>query len=441
MGAHDVTHPTYYGEWSVTGLIPALARIQAAIARMLAALLYGPRRVRQAIPPLPGLRSIVVIRVDELGDVVLSTAFLRELRRAAPQARITLVVQPSVASLLREAPFVDTIVSYDTSCSRSLRPFILPIRSFLLGIRHLRALHADLAILPRWDADQVYATMLTRFSGARFSLGYSNHVSTYKRTINAGFDGLLSHVLDDRIPKHEIQRGMDLLRWLGATPQSDRPELFWNEETEREVDALLHGATEGMEDDDRRWVALCPSFGHSALKQWPTEHFISLARMLDARGDVRLLLTGAPADRALASPIAEALGGRLLDLTGCTTLPQLAAMLARCTAFVGADTGSMHIASAVGTPTIGILGPTNVIRFAPWRQDTVTLDFWCSPANRNPSEDRCRTCVYDTVRCMTELSPELVYQVLARRLDAPSDRTMPARQSGIEDGMHGRADQ
>lgn len=396
--------------------IAVLARMQAALAAMAAAMLGVPARSAEPLPALGTMRRILVVRLDELGDLVLSTAFLRELRRAAPLAHITLVVQPGVAGMLKNVSFVDELITYDVRCRRSLRPFILPLRALVFGLRRLRPLRAELAILPRWDADQVYATLVALFSTARYRVGYSHLVNAYKARINAGYDRLLTQVLDGHGVMHEVERSLDVLRQLGAEPVRNDIELSGDPAEGASVSSLLGSADE--DDGGRRWVAICPSFGHSALKQWPPEHFAALVSRLEARGDVRVVLLGSAADSELAASIVAGVGNGVIDLTGRTTLAQLPSLLSRCALFIGADTGVTHMAVAVGIPVVGIFGPTNTARFAPWGQDVVTLDFACSPVHRLPEEDRCRRCILDMPRCMTELPPTLVYDAAARRLDS-----------------------
>lgn len=402
-------------------LLPILARLQALLAAAAAAALTRTRRAPASPAALHAVRRIQVIRLDELGDVVLSTAFLRELRRAVPAAHITLVVQPGVKGALATCDDVDELLTLDVRCRRALRPFVLPFRAAAFGLRQLRRRRPDLVILPRWDADQCYATVAARFSAAPLRVGFSHRVRPYKRRVNAGFDWLLTHTLDHRGLAHEVDRSRALLRWLGAEPSGLGPSLGWGVAEETVVDQFLAGAGPAH---NRRWIALSPSFGHSVLKQWPTEHFVELARRLVARGDVRILLVGAEADRPLAARIAGAVGDSALDLTGKTTLAQLPALLARCALFVGADTGVMHVAGAVGVPVIGIFGPTNTARFAPWGGDVVTLDLPCSPIHRQPEADRCRRCVLPAPRCMTDLGPALVYEAVAHRLDGAGGESM-----------------
>ena len=393
------------------GLVRALARAQSHFARALTA---GARRGPTApLPPLATLRRIVVVRPDELGDLVLTTPLLRELRRAAPDAHIALVVQPATADVVRASPHVDEVLVYDPRCDRRLRPFTLPLRALRFGRERLAPLRPELVLLPRWDGDQVYATFAAAASGARWRVGYSETANAYKGRLNAGYDRLLTHALPTSGPAHEVERALDLLRALGAEPADDRLELSWTEDDDARAAALL-GESMGPHGPV---VALCPSYGHSALKRWPPERFAELARRLVARRDARVVIVGAAADRDLARPIRDALGDDALDLTGRTTLPQLAALLRRCAAFVGADTGVLHMACAVGTPAVGVYGPTNVVRFRPWGGELVTRDLPCSPAHRAPGLDRCGVCVQGEPVCLLELPVEMVEAAVVPLLD------------------------
>ncbi|MBI2323158.1 MAG: glycosyltransferase family 9 protein, partial [Chloroflexi bacterium] len=130
------------------------------------------------------------------------------------------------------------------------------------------------------------------------------------------------------------------------------------------------------------WVALHPGTG-AAVKLWPPEHWHWLAERLAADG-WRLVWTGSPAERPLCAPLARAVGGVLA--AGATTLGQLAAPYARCALVLGPDSGPLHLAAAVGTPTVRLFGPADPALFGPRRADgrhVVVASAWpCAPCGR-----------------------------------------------------------
>ena len=417
----------------MTSVTAALARLQVRLARLVARLLL-PRGSYAPVTALADVQRIVVLKLDELGDVVLVTPFLRELRRAAPRAHVTVVAQAAAADLLARSPYVDAVLVHRTTCRRALRPFVLPWRAAVLGYRRLRPLDPQLALVPRWDGDYWYATFAALLSGAPARVGFAERATPRKRVVNAGYDALLTRVVEGGPLVHEADRSLDLLRALGAMPVAGEPEVWWEEAEERFArEAIGHAAADAASPPV---VALCPSFGHSRLKQWPADHFVAIGRRLLAAG-ARVVLVGGPGDRALAGELRAALGDEPTDLTGRTTVPQLAALLARCALFVGADTGVLHVATAAGTPAVGLYGPTNVARFGARRARLATLDLPCSPVHRAPELDRCAPCVLGEPRCMLDLGVEQVWREIARALPGAAPATAPG---GTADGRRGAAE-
>ena len=385
-------------------------------AQVRAAPAFG-RRGRGGASPGPlalgEVRRVLVVHPLEIGDVVMLTPFLRALRRLLPSARITLVVTPDVLPLVALCPQVDSVQAYDQKMPPAWRPLRLPGRAYraarLLAIQEGPF---DLALMPRYLEDNCYAAFLAYWSGARWRVGYTEKFSERKRRLNRGFDRLLTHVLPAPPLQHDVLSALDLIRFLGGGVQDDALELWWDESDEAAARALLRDGGAAAGD---RLIALCPTGGHSALKQWPVENFALLGRWLQSEG-ARVVLVGGPGDTGLGAVLEEALGGSgmavrpVINATGRTTLRGLAALLAQCRCFIGNDAGPMHMAAAVGTPTVALFGSSCRQRFGPWGPGHVALsrELPCSPCGRGHTPYRCRTCIYSRPECLHGLAVEQV---------------------------------
>ena len=389
--------------------VAAQARVAEAVGRGLDALggAQGSRDARGGRLDPAHVHRVIVIRPDEIGDVVMTTPFLRELRAHFPSAHVTLVVKREVVNLVERCPYVDDVRAFAAAPPRRLRPLLLPLRALRLARAELRPIGADLVILPRWDGDQAYATFAARWSGARWRLGHSERVSPYKRLVNRGFDRLLTTTVDDPAPKHEVERSLDLLRALGRRVADTSLELWTDAADDAFAEAFLAGR--GVAPGDAL-VALNPTPGHSRLKQWPAAHFAALAARL-AAGGAKLLVVGGAGDAPLAATIRDAARDAVLDATGRATLRQTVALLRRCRLCVSGDTGPMHMAAAAGVPVVALFGSTDPARYAPWgpRHRVLTLDLPCSPARRAGKGDRCNVCELGEPRCMIDLSAAAVH--------------------------------
>jgi len=315
------------------------------------------------------IRKVLVLKTDEIGDFVLATPFLRELRLMLPNARITLVVSPTTYNLAELCPYVNEIIVYRQSVPRKLRPFILSWRAFKLGYCTLRQKHFDIALMPRWDTDGYYSAYIAYSSGAKRRVGYAENVNSRKQIMNKGFDLMFTEVLHDKMPKHEVERYLDFIRYLGGKPSSDALELWIDSIDDTYADQILNNISNKM------LVAFCPGAG-AVDRQWPPNRFIELGHWLKKNYDSSIIIVGGFNDKTLGKNIGDALKEETINLTGSTTLRQTVALLKRCHLYVGNDTGSMHIAAAMGVPIIEIScfpvdGPNwhwnSPLRFGPWK--------------------------------------------------------------------------
>jgi heptosyltransferase-2 len=281
--------------------------------------------------------SIVVIKLDEIGDFVLATPFLRELRRNSPQARITLIVKPAVLNLAETCPHVDAVLAYDGQ-TRGLRAWQLrrQWRAWRLARRELRRWHGDVAVIPRWGEDAYNATHLARYSGAPAIIAYTEQATDAKRTMNRGFDQLLTHPVPATRFDHEVELNLDLIEYFGGKTASRALELT--------LTADDHAFAKTVLSDEIAYVALAPGKLDPACR-WPADRFAALARWLHETHSLVPVVLGDANDPALPGA---------LDLRGRTTLRQAAAVLAGCRLFIGNDSGLKHIAAAMGTRIVEI---------------------------------------------------------------------------------------
>jgi heptosyltransferase-2 len=364
---------------------------------------------------LKNARAILVVRLDEIGDVILTTPFLRELRRNAPNAWITLVVKPLTANLVEHCPYVNEVLTFDLSHPSRPQAQAGTLR------RHMRALRLaagrfwkrrfDMAIIPRWGVDYYHATFLAYFSGARRRVGYSERVSSRKREINAGFDQMLTDALIDPSAKHEVEHNLEVIRFLGGDATDDRLEL-WLDSRDRSLAREVFTQYEIAPDDGV--IALAPGAG-APRKCWPVERFVELGRLLLRGYGLPLVVVGGAQDAPLGERLETELGpSRVLNLAGRTTLRQTAALLERCRVIIGNDSAPVHLAAAVRTSVVEIswypaTAPTehndSLARFRPWGVPQAVLQ---PEKARTPCKGACES---SEPHCILAVRPEQVLDV------------------------------
>lgn len=289
---------------------------------------------------LSAAHRILVVKLDEIGDFVLATPFLRGLRAGAPQALIVLAVRDAVAELAAPCPHVDAVVTPAPKPGggidfRAVSPGGLAVfaEAFRAGF--------DLAVVPRYDFDRHGAVTLAANSRARAVIGFSERVTPWKATANAGFDRAFTHVLAPPPGRHEVEQNDALLAFVGGRPDGGGVELY--------PDAADRAGAARLLPLDGPVLAVAPGAA-GARRDYPADRLATVAAALAEAAGARLAVLGTEAERPAAQTLAATLPGRVTDLTGRTGLRVAAAVMERALGVIAMDSGPAHMAAAVGVP-------------------------------------------------------------------------------------------
>jgi lipopolysaccharide heptosyltransferase II len=401
-----------------------LLRWALAVVAALARVLLHPVR-RPASTGAAGktetVRQILVVRLDELGDMVLFSGFFRELKRRYPKATVTVVAKSAAADVLESSPHIDRLLRFEPRVRRALRPLILPILTWRFARRFLATEQYDLGIQPRWDTDYEYGGWIVYFAGARSRVSYSEGSTTRKSIFNSGFDQLYTSLIEDQTLMHESDRATACLAELGIGGDATETEVWPRLPTADRISELLpHSVTSGA----GPIVTISPASGHSRLKLWPVERFGSIARELVTRFNATVVLLASDSERPLADRVVAAAGVPLLNLAGRTSLADAVAIIDRSALYVGNDTGLLHIAAARGIPTVSLYGSSTPVLFAPRgpQHQVIWQRLPCGPYPLTAEEarlvraphaltaERCLTCIYSSPLCMEQITVERVLE-------------------------------
>lgn len=293
------------------------------------------------------LTNILIVKLSAIGDVVHALPVSYALKKCFPAARITWVVEKPAYDLLTNNPYIDEIIVFDKPRFKSLAGLWREAPAF---VRLLRSRRFDAAL----DLQAIFkGAVIAYFSGAPLRLVYCD-----TRELS---DLLSRRVCGENRNRHVVERYLDVVRAMGC---SVNEVVFPLVITEGEQAAALAIARQAGLDASRPYVLLSPG-ANWPNKRWPTRFFATLAARLDDAGLIPVL-TGGPGDKALAAQIQAEAKIPLVDLTGKTSLKQLAQLIKLGRAFVGGDTGPMHLAAALGTPVVALHGPTDTIRNGPY---------------------------------------------------------------------------
>jgi 3-deoxy-D-manno-octulosonic-acid transferase/heptosyltransferase-1 len=338
--------------------------------------------------------EILIVKLSAIGDVVHTLPALNALRRHYPQARISWLVEEAAAGLLEGHRALDQIlVSRRKSWVKGLGT---PqrrrhLRELLAFVRRLRSQRYDVVL--DFQASLKGAALIALVRGSR----------------KIGFDRGLEHqefsywVLNERIPAvsmeiHALDRGLLLLRKLGIKCETVEYRLPITRAHHECADRLL--SVYGLP-TQRGFVAVNP-MAKWETKLWDQEKFALVADRLQSRYQLAVVFTGGLEDRPYIASIMARMTTAAINSAGRTDLLTLAALLQRAELMITTDTGPMHIAAAVGTPTVALFGPTAPWRTGPYGQGhrVVRSRSACSPCFK-------RSCPY-AVTCMAQISVDQV---------------------------------
>lgn len=339
-------------------------KILVTIADLLGYAVWTPLKLfrkSHSISP-DSVREILVIRTAYIGDVVLTLPVLKPLREMYPKARITFLTSCSASAVFTNNPYVDEVLSYDAFWfyPTKLGKAIGEYRKFL---KVLRARRYDLVLECRGDIRDIL--LLSYLSKSRRRVSY-----------NIGGGGyLLSDVVPYESLKHKVEYHLDIVRHLGGETGELEWDMYVNEQEQSAAEKLLSDKGVGQAG---LLVGIHPG-ARMPLKCWSKDKFAEIAdRMID-RYEAQIVFTGSQADRELTDGIITRMKGTAVNLAGETNLRILAGVMNKLSLFVCEDTATVHIASAMKTPTVAIFGPSKSIETGPYGNihRVVEKDFPC----------------------------------------------------------------
>ena len=313
---------------------------------------------------------MLLIRPDHLGDALFMTPALAELRHALPEAHITLLVGPWAREVVARNPNIDEVQTcafpgFRRDSQSALEPYRLLWR--LAG--QLRRQRYDLAFILR--PDFWWGVWLIYLAGIPSRLGYADALQT----------PFLTQALPARETDHAVVQNLRLARaaialakdepsnqQLAASERTSvtpgQPPLEFAPTDEERAWAQGRLAEAGIT-DDAPLVVLHPGSG-AAVKLWEAASWAKVADTLIRDYDAQMVLTGVESEREEVEAISAQMQESALALVGETDVGKLAALLARADVVLGVDNGPLHLATAQGTPTARIYGPTDTRIFGPW---------------------------------------------------------------------------
>ena len=342
--------------------------------------------------------KILIIKLSAMGDVIMSLPALRALKDKYPKADIDWLVEAPTAGLLLGHPSLNrVIISPRQQVLAALKKGHLrtATKLFFKFYKELRAVKYDVVM----DLQGLLKSGIT--------MGLSRGLR------KVGFDRgrELSHwFLNEKLPpydpeRHAALRYLDVAIHLGA----DCPKFYAGSNPGPYYTPSVDGekeATQFLANSNEKFIVLNPGT-RRASKCWPIPHWQKLAELITTQTDMGLVITGSQGEAQSGEEVAS-ISPRILNLCGRTTLPGLAAILARSQAMVTGDTGPMHLAAAVGAGGLALFGPTRPGRTGPFGGHFTIV---------TPPRE-CLGCLKKQCEfvCLDTLEPEVIWEQLQKYL-------------------------
>lgn len=352
---------------------------------------HNPIHPKTGPIPLPAQR-ILVMRYRFIGDTLLTVPFLRALRAAYPHARIDLLAAPNSGELLRDCPYIDELILFDTTRKHRYEnpDSPTPKRSFWTYVHELRHRRYDTAFVLKRSFSSAALALL---AGIPRRIGFDTECRGW----------MLTHRVPYQRDCHEIDSFFSVLQAVGVdnptTPTAHRLESYPNEQEQATANQVFSACS------PRGRHILLHLTSSNPAKEWPPEHADVLVRQLLTDPALHLHSLGAASDRRYYEAIRQALPPEWADRwhvhCGQFTLNESMAFLRHLQLAVGVDSGTMHMAAAAELPVIALFGPMSEQQWAPPGAITLSADVPCRPCHLDAP---CRFAF----QCMTALSPETV---------------------------------
>jgi len=342
------------------------------------------------------VKRIIVMDLLYLGDLLFAHPFFEGLRKLFPEARIDLVANSSFSEIMRVNPNLDHIYSYNKNWT-AVRSYKfakkLKMNNYQLGIN----------IQGNWRT-----ALLLKIISVDKSIGYGGK----------GRGLFLDEQVEKNMSSHMVEFYLEFLSQIQQSQLldeyfDDRKIEFKNQDAYLPVLKIEQAYNQSAEKKLKN-IGLKDEFivlntgGSWKTKRWPEEYFAELAEQLTERG-YRILFVGGPSDTERVSYILNQIKNKegIFNLTGKTSLLELAAILKKASLVISGDTGPVHVAAAVGTNTVSIFGPSDEKKYAPRGRGKNILiknaGLECRPCGEHE-------CPLGHFKCMRELSPEVVIE-------------------------------
>lgn len=349
-------------------------------------------------------RKILLIRIDHIGDVVMTSPAFTLLKERYPESEILLLTSSAGRQLYGSHPEIDRVLEFNWpwSYQKSDNRFtVQKFREIYSLVSLLRKEQIDLFVDFRGDLR--FVLLFGLFAGAKVRISNSR----------SGKSSLLHHIIPYDHDKHEVERSIEVLRCLVTPAAKYYPSLTLLPADIEAAQRSVSGAT-GISDFSR--VALIAPYSSQHIKSWPDGHFQQVIRHLVEK-DFTVLVMGTWEDEADAMQLVAPFPRNVFSIAGKTGIREAAALISMSAVIVGVDTGVLHLASCFDIPIVAIFGATRSLEYAPYSAKTRVVDSGLCKCDQF-LHMKCDEPVSTYSWCLAQLTPDRVIRAVGEVLEA-----------------------
>jgi len=337
-------------------------------------------------------KHVLCIRLDSLGDVVMTTPAIRAIKEARPGRSITLITSQAGAEVARLIPQIDHSISYNSPWMKATAPRENSQTEYQI-VELLRNKKFDAAVIfTVFSQSPLPAAFMCYLADVPLRLAYCRE-NPYQ---------LLTHWVRDLEPnqyvRHEVRRQLDLVSTVGYKPRSEKLSLTIPPDSYQRIEHCLEDS--GL-DRRRPWMVIHPGASASS-RRYPPDSFAEASRLLIERNGFQVVFSGSKDEESLVSSIQKNIGYPTVQITQPLPLVDFSALIATAPLLLSNNTGPVHIAAAVGTPVVDLYAMTNP-QHQPWQvpNRVLSVDVPCKYCYRS-------TCPEGHHNCLRLIHPESV---------------------------------
>jgi len=339
------------------------------------------------------ISNVLVVKLDRIGDMVMTTPIFRALKKGWPNAQISVLVNPVNKSAINNNPFIDSIYVYDKEKKHK------SLNSKIHFFRSIREKEFDLVIDPYLDYE-LKTSFITRFVGSKFRLGFE--FAGREIFYNIRYPARAFPVLTEK--KHIVDYYFDLISSLGIKADRKQPEIFLTSGEKENASQRLK--SKGLKPEDKV-IGIHPG-AHYESQRWPVKRFAAVSDYLKTRYNVNVILCTGPEENHLLSEFINYTDESPIVFENMDQR-QFMSVLSYCKLFLCNNSGPLHIATALNIPTVSTMGPTIPFLWWPYGKDHIVLrkDVDCSP---------CKHGICKTHECMELITTEDFIEAVERQI-------------------------